>query len=828
MNVYALIPAVAAAIYIGLLSATVAHRPWNRRHRVFVWFLAGALLWSLSNVLFRFDGFYEYKLLLAKITVCSFALTMVPFCYFIETFYHQRRGGWIWLAWAPLVMSIALAAAGILPTRVEESLTFYPVYDLWWLVLSMALPYVILAVRGLYFLTRGIILAENPALHNRLIYLVATVVILSVTVVSNFSVIGRQLPIGHVGNLLVAILLAYATFRHKLVDVKVVIRSGLVYGGLAFVAAVSYLLLLYGAQQWFHSVFEVPALVLAITLAVLMAVSLIPLQKLLQRGADQILFPGRYDYRKTLVSFSKKAAGIIKMDELGRELTGLVAGAVGAKRAFLLLPDGSGRFVAQFVMPETGDQVEPLALAADSPILESLAGTREPLFRETLEIRPEFTGIWKEESRAIQVSEVELFVPLITRGGLVGVLALARKDPLSSYDLSDIDLIRLLTNETAIAIENAQLHARIEAQAITDGLTKLFNRRYFDQRLSEEIGRCSRYGGRFTLALMDLDRFKVYNDTYGHTAGDVLLEKTAGAIRENLRNVDLAFRYGGDEFAVILPSTPREGAAIAAERMRASIWQDVNGGSTPVAISIGLAAWPDDATAQGDLVRAADKALYQAKRDGGDRVSLYAKTLGAATISTEPVSQTEREALGTIYALAAAVEAKDPYTYGHSRKVSRCCVALAETLQLPKQEIETIGAASILHDIGKIGIPDDLLKKTGPLSGDEWKIIRTHPKLGAAIISHVSSLSNLMPGVLYHHERFDGSGYPEGISGEAIPLHARIMAIADAFSAMTAARPYREALPHERVVDELRKGAGTQFDPSLVKRFLEIVDQIPY
>jgi len=297
-------------------------------------------------------------------------------------------------------------------------------------------------------------------------------------------------------------------------------------------------------------------------------------------------------------------------------------------------------------------------------------------------------------------------------------------------------------------------------------------------------------------------------------------------LKESLRTVDPVFRYGGDEFAIILPSTNRENASIVLERIIQGCVKDINANGMQLSLSAGLACWPDDGVTQSDLIRAADKALYHSKRTGGARVSLFSEAIPATLPKAD--SAEDKEALGIIYALAAAVEAKDPHTYGHSRKVSQCSIALAKAIGLSSDDLAVLSTASILHDIGKIGIPDEVLRKKAALDADEWKLIRAHPKTGATIISHVPSLTHCIPAILYHHEHYNGSGYPEGLKGNAIPMHARIMAIADAFAAMTSVRPYREALRHDRVIEELKKGSGIKFDPELIDAFLKIADSIPF
>jgi putative nucleotidyltransferase with HDIG domain len=223
----------------------------------------------------------------------------------------------------------------------------------------------------------------------------------------------------------------------------------------------------------------------------------------------------------------------------------------------------------------------------------------------------------------------------------------------------------------------------------------------------------------------------------------------------------------------------------------------------------------------GELVTMADTALYYAKSTGGNRIYLSSKILSEST--TEMGINARRTGLSTVYALAAAVDAKDHYTYGHSRKVNTYAVALAETIGLSPEEVPRISAAALLHDIGKIGIPDKILTKKGKLDEAEWIAIKPHPILGANIVRNVPGLVPSVNGVLYHHEWWDGTGYPEGLEGDKIPLDARILAIADAFAAMGSARPYRDALSDSAVIKQLRQSAGKQFDPGLVETFIGIV-----
>jgi diguanylate cyclase (GGDEF)-like protein/putative nucleotidyltransferase with HDIG domain len=414
-----------------------------------------------------------------------------------------------------------------------------------------------------------------------------------------------------------------------------------------------------------------------------------------------------------------------------------------------------------------------------------------------------------------------VYLPLTIKEQSIGSLVVASLKP-NAYSNRQIRLLEQVALQIATPIENAQLYNRAEQRSRIDELTGLFNRRHFEERLKEEIDRHSRYGNMFSVLLLDLDNFKTYNDIYGHPAGDILLGQIGQIIKGSVRSADQAFRYGGDEFVVILPEAAMDDAYVVAERVRLQIAREMELKQITVTVSIGVASYPADGVISGELVTVADTALYYAKRTGGNRVYLSSKIL------SEPVDDAgtyaRHNGLSAVYALVSTVEAKDPYTYGHSRKVNTYAVALAEAVGLSPEDVSRVSTAALLHDIGKIGIPDRVLNKRSKLNKEDWEAIRSHPKLGATIVGNVPNLAPCVSTILHHHERWDGSGYPEGLKGEQISVEARILAIADAFEAMSAARPYRTALCNEKVLRELRRGAGSQFDPELVEIFIGIVE----
>jgi len=431
---------------------------------------------------------------------------------------------------------------------------------------------------------------------------------------------------------------------------------------------------------------------------------------------------------------------------------------------------------------------------------------------------------WTWESHVKQGISSVVYLPLSVTDRIIGSLILASRKP-NAYNRRQIELLEKVALQIAAPVENAQLYAQLEQRSRIDVLTGLFNRRHFEEQLKEEVSRHSRYGNEFSISMLDLDNFKSYNDAYGHPAGDILLSQIGKIIKSSIRNVDQAFRYGGDEFVVILPQTARGDAYVVAERVRAQIAEEMEKRAIAVTCSIGLASYPADGVVADELVDVADNALYHAKRTGGNRIFLSSDILPKAPVNGGIAAiDTRADNLSVIYALVSAVEAKDHYTYGHSKKVNTYAVALAGAIGLSPDEVSKVSSAALLHDIGKIGIPDKVLNKKGRFSGEDWEAIKAHPRLGANIVGNMPHLVPCVNSILHHHERWDGSGYPEGLKDEEIPIEARILAIADSFEAMTSARPYRPALPLEEVIKELRQGAGLQFDPKLVEVFIGIIE----
>jgi HD-GYP domain-containing protein (c-di-GMP phosphodiesterase class II) len=311
---------------------------------------------------------------------------------------------------------------------------------------------------------------------------------------------------------------------------------------------------------------------------------------------------------------------------------------------------------------------------------------------------------------------------------------------------------------------------------------------------------------------------------YGHPAGDTLLRDISALIKKAIRTSDQAFRYGGDEFAALLPQTDTDSAYHVAERIRQEVAAHAQARSTGVTCSLGIASCPSDGMLPADLVSAADSALYHSKYAGGNRVHISSSLMPTANARQAENGEARSPSLAAIYALTTAVDAKDHYTYSHSQRVRDYVVTLAEALGLPPDSVNRLSAAALLHDIGKIGVRDSILTKGGALTTEEFEEVKTHPRLAVAIISNVPSLAPCVAAILYHHERFDGTGYPQGLRGEEIPLEARVLAVPDCLADMTADRPYKPALEWKEAMEEIRRHSGTQFDPNVAKVFLGLME----
>ena len=550
------------------------------------------------------------------------------------------------------------------------------------------------------------------------------------------------------------------------------------------------------------------------------------------------------------------------------------------------------------------------------------------------------------------------------KGRPMGLLAALYREP-RAPGATWTDLHRMFAVDAAVALNYSHLleqsrslvrelesaNARLEQQAVHDGLTGLWNHRAFHQRLAEQVHRVGRYGETFSLVMLDVDHFKAYNDAYGHQEGDLALQQIAQVISSQLRESDLAARYGGEEFTIIMPHIPKSRARTAVERIRKAIdtHQFSDGKLT---VSAGIAECPADGVTGNEVLEKADRALYHAKLTGRNRVCIWAaspqehsgsepsreprpisvlvvendqdsrnavehalrsagyelhrastsqealKLLrsrkfdimlsdalilgtdgmevlgfvssihptmpvvlttiasmagvardamrhGVTDLLVKPFSEHELPVviernlerkrlerklllerstgilLQAIDALVAAIDAKDHLTAGHSTRVTHLSLAIADTLELPSEERYTLELGARLHDIGKLSLPDSALNKPGPLSEEEWAAMRRHPAVGSQIVGSIEELSYVATIVRHHHERLDGKGYPDGLQGDAIPLLARIIAVADAFEAMTSDRSFRPKMSVEEAIAELRSCVGTHYSLEIVEALVE-------
>lgn len=414
-----------------------------------------------------------------------------------------------------------------------------------------------------------------------------------------------------------------------------------------------------------------------------------------------------------------------------------------------------------------------------------------------------------------------MYTPLLWQGQKIGQLAMARAN--SAFDEDEAALLEGIAVEVGTALMNSWLHADALAAADQDSVTGLLNHRAISQRLSRELNDAEIDQYVMSVVLMDLNNFKLFNDTYGHVVGDSVLKTVAAKVQEMSVDVGLAARYGGDEFLLILPHMNADMAEQIAERLRKSVSEIEfsragDDRKIPIGLSFGIASFPADGRHRYELLVTAEKNLSNAK---GSESGIVRTTEGQA-VNRELRAQSSFE---TLDILVDSIDNKDRYTRKHSEDVTEYALWIAEELNLSDETMKTVRMAGLLHDVGKIGVPDEVLKKPGRLTDEEYEMMKRHPRIGELIVKAIPGMEGIVDGVRCHHERWDGKGYPDELSGEDIPLIGRILGVADAFSAMTTNRPYRKGMEWDVALEQIRVNKGTQFDPTLAEHFLIAVSK---
>ncbi len=447
-----------------------------------------------------------------------------------------------------------------------------------------------------------------------------------------------------------------------------------------------------------------------------------------------------------------------------------------------------------------------------------------------------------------------VIVPMMSVGKCIGVMLIGQ-----NISALNTNLISFLANYMGMFLHNFQLIEQTNKYANTDNLTSLYNHRGFQEILAKELARAKDLNSPLSVVMFDVNNITKINRELGHAKGDEVIKIIADKVKQNIKNTDSAGRYGGDEIAVIMPDTNTRDAKYMAEYITYCLSCCFVDDVGPVKVSVGIATYPESAQDQEKLLVLAEQAMFisqakgykegmsaivssqdfnfwddiavnsfaeiLAKRHFENGINFEEELIKKLNNNTDVINH--NNLMEVVTSLAGAIDAKDPYTKGHSTSVSRYSEALARAINLPEQDVERIKIGAMLHDVGKIGIPENVLKKPGKLTDEEWQIMKQHPTIGVdKVLAPNEMLREFIPIVKYHHERLDGKGYPEGLKGDEIPYEARIVSVADAYHALVSDRPYRKGMPIEKACAILQEGAGIQWDSDLVRAFITIAPSL--
>lgn len=614
----------------------------------------------------------------------------------------------------------------------------------------------------------------------------------------------------------------YAIYKEHVVELRIVVTRTLVFTLIITLLFGAVALLVNQLLDFFDQINNGMSREIFVLLTTLITIIIFqPLFSLIHRLVDNF-FNKKENHQNNLIkNFTLSASNNLNLEHLVQELLKVVYQLTNNDDISIFFKNSQNDDFGYYASYKKLNRVN-LNLRQNHPFVQWFNQFNDVIKEEYLNTHPVFKTLWEKERQELVLIRFEAAIGLKYNNEIIGMLIISSKDYQTLLSNEDLNAVSTLCATASIAMSNARMFEKFQKEAIMDSLTGLYNHRYFIEQLQKQTKDLR--SQMVSLIMINIDMFALFNEIYGHYSGDLVLQRVSEAIQFVNGERGTICRYGGDVFAIILPYVDSRSAYELAEKIRerVEITSMAKGDEITrnITISAGICSAPSIASDDKDLISKATAALRYAKVTGKNKSVIFNPEIHDQKMND---SASDEMNMATIYALTAAIDAKDHYTFGHSQRVAQYATAIAKEAGASKEEVEMIRQASLLHDIGKIGIPEHILTKFTRLDDEEYEIMKMHVDMSITIIKYLPSFSHVIPAVVGHHERWDGSGYPRRIKGENIPFAARCIAVADAFDAITSNRHYKTHLSIDYALDEIESNAGKQFDPILAKIFVKLV-----
>lgn len=817
LNINTLVPIITFILYIGLYLVVAFSAPQTKSRRAFRWYLLSMVFWSASAFLVLAD--LPWTTFWFRLMTTSAIGAIISIYHFVIKFLKREVNWSIYVT----LYGIAAMVISLFTGLVIESAQIVNgvlVYQFAPFLSILIGPSYSLTIYSLAILINEYRKSENTIHRNRLTYLIAGISIIILGTVINFTPLGRY-PLDIAANAATAILIAYAILRYQLLNITVVVRKGLLYSIPTAIIGTTYFLIITLSLRVFNVYSGAEVFALSLVVALITALVAEPLRDRAQSWVDRLFFREKYDTRRMLQDLSSQAASVLDMSDLSSLILEEVTSTLHIKKsAFFLKDEESEKF---FLTEHTGlEGVRALDFRKNHPIVLWLSSHDEVLTSHDIEVLPQFKSMWKQEREELEFLDAELFIPVKTQGELVGIFYVGPKLSEQAYDQDDILTLSTLANQSAVAIENARLYtAEQNRRKEMDTLYSLARQLVASDDINTILSNIAEHavnsvGVSYTRVLI-LEENGGYRCLAAQTQQGNDTQLPVGAMEPLVAEHYYHWIMQGKKAAVV----DRRDADLHDEEREALFLS----GAKYLCLSPLIGA--DEPV--GLLVFGETRENHREPFDASKirLVNVISDQAASAIQRTMLHEQLEESFLQTVISLANAMDARDTYTGDHSQRMATLAVSVCREMDLSQEQIQAMRWAAILHDIGKIGVPDEILRKPGPLTQEEWETMERHPEIGARIVAPVKKLTPVSPIIRAHHERFDGTGYPRGLKGDNIPVESRILSVVDAYIAIRDERVYSESHTHEEAIAEIRRNSGTQFDPEVVEVFCNVLDGNP-